>query len=341
MGIVKGVRSSEFGVRNENLLLNSKLSTFAVSAEVRSKLLIAVSGGADSMALLHSLLTECRIGGRSLIPNLSVAHVNHQINIAEANAAQSLVEAFCRKHGIDCHVGTFNVPQIARDGKRGIEETARHLRYGFFAEILEKINYDYYLTAHTADDNAETLMLHLLRGCGPKGLCGMPVLRGKHMRPILHVTRKQVEEYVAEHNIDCAVDSSNSDCDYTRNKIRHELLPLMREFNPQINGALNRLAHAASSENECLTELAEKLLHTNEQGQPYCLKIELENAPYALRVRALQALYPFATGLEQKHFTAMLQAVERHSGTELPNALRLNVRKGVVTIGDNPALTTQ
>gem|GEM_PF-4809069 len=300
------------------------------------------------MALLHSLhhrttlcsllsahadehSAVCRLCSNSL---LTVAHVNHQINTAEANAAQALVENYCQTHDIDCYVGTFNVPKLARESKRGLEETARTVRYDFFAALLEKLNADYYVTAHTHDDNAETVLQHILRGCGTHGLRGMQALQGKHLRPLLHVTRAQIDEYVAMHNIKCAVDSSNADIDYTRNRIRHQLLPLLREFNPQINNALNRLANIAAQDTECLNTLATALVHSDEQGQSYCLRHEILPAPCALQARALRKLYA-RQGLEQKHIAAMLEAIERHSGTELPHKLRLNVRKGKVTINEN------
>jgi len=296
-----------------------------------NKHIVAVSGGADSMALLHSM-----IGG-----DLHVAHVNHQINIDEANAAQELVEKFCENNGIGCHVGTFDVPKLAQERKRGIEETAREVRYAYFADLLDELNADYYLTAHTADDNAETILLHMLRGCGTKGLCGMSELNGKHMRPFLNVTRKQIEQYIVKHDIKCAVDSSNESLDYTRNRIRHELMPLLREFNPQIDDALNRLAQVVKQDVDSLEALTIGLVHQDDDGGCYCLKVELDAVPQALRVRALQTLYPCAVGLEQKHITAMLDAIERQSGTELPNKLRLNVRKGKVTIDDNPAVVVE
>ncbi len=294
-------------------------------------LVVGVSGGPDSMALLHALATVC-----PSLP-LFVAHVNHGLNAAEADAAQALVTDYCTRQALPLFVLSANIGALAAQHKRGIEETGRHVRYQHFNALLSQTGACAFATAHTADDNAETVLLHLLRGCGTGGLAGMAAVNGLHWRPLLGATRQQVLAYLAEHNIAYATDSSNDSPVYTRNRVRHELLPLMRTVNPQIDNALLRLAHCASQDDDCLEQLAAQLVYTDGEGHSYGLKGQLLKAHPALRQRALRQLYPLAVGLERKHVLAMDNALRQNSGCELPNSLRFTVRKGKATVHQNTA----
>jgi len=322
----------------DNRIYNAFCTACAtVGVSTTSKLLVACSGGADSLALLHGLHENGA--------TVAVAHVNHQIDIVEADAAQQLVQQFCHERDIPCYVGTFTVPKLAAESKRGIEETARKVRYTFFAETMAAIGYDYYLTAHTQDDNLETVLLHMLRGCGIGGLRGMETLRQTvHLRPILTISRAEIEAYIKAHNLKCAIDSSNDTCDYTRNRVRHELVPLLREFNPRIDDSFMRLAEVVAAEDDFLQREALKLVYAV-NGERYCLRRELLAAPRALQLRAMRELAASArcdssggmmqnskTQIEHKHVLAMLGAIERHSSTQLPGKLMLSCRKGKIQV---------
>ena len=155
-----------------------------------SRVLAAVSGGADSMCLLHALLTL----RASLDITVAAAHFNHQLR-PEAEAEERFVRAWCAEHEVPCHTGRGNVAAQAAAAGTGIEETARQLRYAFLEDAAEQAGADRIATAHHAGDNAETVLLHLIRGSGLRGLGGIPPVRGKVIRPLLTVERREIEAY--------------------------------------------------------------------------------------------------------------------------------------------------
>ncbi len=179
----------------------------------------AVSGGADSMALLWAmyLLRE------SLGIELHAVHFNHGLRGAESDADEAFVRQFCHQFDIPLIVGRGEV----RPGKKGLEAAARDARYAFFATLPGKIS-----TAHTADDNAETVLMHLVRGTGLKGLGGIAPVRGRIIRPMLNVTRKQVLAFLDEYHVSYVIDSSNNTDAFLRNRLRHHVMPLLKQENP-------------------------------------------------------------------------------------------------------------
>lgn len=185
------------------------------------RVVCAVSGGADSMALLWAmyLLKE------KLNICLSAAHFDHHLRGEESTQDRAFVEAFCRDYGIPCVCGEGNVTA----GEKGLEAAAREARYAFLNALEGKI-----ATAHTADDNAETILMHLIRGTGLKGLGGINPQRGKIIRPMLTVTRQEVEAFLAEYSIPYVSDSSNETDAFLRNRIRHHIMPLLKEENPSL-----------------------------------------------------------------------------------------------------------
>jgi tRNA(Ile)-lysidine synthase len=209
---------------------------------------VAVSGGADSVALLRALLDRRTALGLVL----SVVHVHHGIRGAEADRDQAFVEALAANHGLPIHLRLLDTPAHASEHGETLEEAARHLRYGFFRNLLESGELDAVATAHTLDDQAETVLLKLLRGAWTEGLGGIsPVVteaRGTILRPLLNVTRCSLEAYLRELNQPWCEDSTNRDTEHTRNRIRRELLPVLRGYNPQIAGQLSRMATIARDE---------------------------------------------------------------------------------------------
>ncbi len=212
------------------------------------RLTAAVSGGADSMALLTVLLHL-----KNDFPfTLRAAHFNHGLRGEEAKRDEAFVRSFCVAQGIPVTVGYGDAKQRAEDTGESIEEAARNLRYAFF----EELDTDFILTAHTADDNAETLLLHLVRGTGPRGMCGIPERRGRYLRPFLTVSRTQIEAYLKENGISHIEDSTNAENDCVRNRIRHEVMPLLLRENPQFLEAAGRAAKLQTAEDAFLSELA-------------------------------------------------------------------------------------
>jgi tRNA(Ile)-lysidine synthase len=180
--------------------------------------LVCVSGGADSMALLGAL-TELRV-------RVAAAHFNHNLRPESAEDA-AFVRRFCEGRGIPFYLGQGHI------APPGVEEKARKLRYAFFEKTAAELGADRIATAHTANDNAETLLLNLARGAGTHGLAGIPPARGNLVRPLLTVTRAEVLQYLAERSIPHVEDATNADDRYARNKIRLHVIPRLLEINPR------------------------------------------------------------------------------------------------------------
>ena len=181
------------------------------------KLLLAVSGGADSMAMLHLML--------ELGYSCEVAHVNFQLRGDESDADTALVEKVCASHNLVLHKKTIDTMSYAREHKQSMEMAAREIRYDFFAEIMSARNLDYLVVAHHRDDVVETFFINLMRGTGLRGLSGIKVKTGNIVRPLLEVSRADIENYIAENILEYRTDKSNFDTEIKRNHIRHVLLP--------------------------------------------------------------------------------------------------------------------
>ena len=189
----------------------------------------AVSGGADSVALLFAfyLLKE------KLEISLEAAHFNHHLRGAESQRDEDFVRSFCDRYDIPLHLGGGRI----LPGKKGLEAAARDARYAFLRSLPGKI-----ATAHTADDNAETVLMHLVRGTGLKGLGGITPVHGRVIRPMLKVTRQDVENFLEEWCLSHVEDSSNETDDFLRNRIRHHVMPLLAKENPKIPENLSQMA---------------------------------------------------------------------------------------------------
>lgn len=223
-----------------------------------NNIVIGVSGGPDSMALLNVLI--CLKKDKKLNFEIVVAHINHGIR-KEADEETKYVENFCREKGIECFIKKEKVEEIAKKQKIGTEEAGRKLRYGFFEEIAKKVNANKIATAHSANDNAETVLMNLIRGSGTSGLKGIEAIRdNKYIRPLIECTRKEIEEYCKINELEPKLDKSNDENIYTRNKVRNILLPLIEnEFNPNIVSSLNRMSQIVKEENEYLSRQVEKI----------------------------------------------------------------------------------
>ena len=178
--------------------------------------LCALSGGADSMALLTVLERLAKERGFTLY----AAHFNHQLRGEESQRDEDFVTDWCQKRGIQLEVGRGDVAKQAEEEGKGVEETARAMRYGFLTEAARTLEADKIATAHNADDNAETLLLHLVRGTGLDGLTGIPPVRGILIRPLLATPRQQIEAWLTQEGIPHVEDSSNQTDAYARNRLR-------------------------------------------------------------------------------------------------------------------------
>ena len=293
---------------------------------------VAVSGGADSVALLRILL-ELR---RELGVVLSVVHFNHKIRGAEADADEQFVASLAQKFELDFHSGSGDAPAFGREHKLSLETAARELRHDWFAKLIRERKADKIATAHTLDDQAETVLMRVLRGTGTRGLSGISPwqIQKALVRPLLSVTRREIEDFLKALGQSWRKDSSNQDLRHARNRVRHELLPLLeRDYNPAIRQILADLAEVARGEEEYwdkeLNSLKARLIRSGKpsrsgrsNNQEPTVAVDLaaiKALPLALQRRLLRALgEQFRVALEFRHIQAILELIEhRKAGKEL------------------------
>ena len=281
-----------------------------------TRVVCAVSGGADSMCMLHVLLQLAPVLGI----RVEAAHFNHRLRGAESDADQSFVRAQCRALGVALHEGSGDVRALAAQTGSSLEEAARTLRYRFLAQFSPCV-----ATAHTMDDNLETVLLNLTRGTGLRGLCGIPVRRGIFIRPMLAVTRAQVEEYLAARALPFRTDSSNLTPDMRRNRIRQSVLPLLRAENPALAQTVFRMTQVLAREDAYLTAQADGALQAAAvPGGVSCGA--LRALPEPVRKRAVAQLLRRAPvrKLSARHITqvdALLISDDPSAQVSLPDGL--------------------
>lgn len=221
--------------------IKSDLATKALSffdehrININSGIVVAVSGGVDSVVMLEVLSKlNCR---------LAIAHCNFQLRDEESMQDEQFVSLLAKQLNVPFHVKRFNTQQIADENKQSIQAVARDLRYNWFEELRKQLGFTYIATAHHANDNAETILQHIIEGTGLAGLRGIPAVNGNVIRPFINVTKDEILNYASTNNIKYRTDSSNLKTDYTRNKIRLDVLPKLLELNPSLIETLNANAH--------------------------------------------------------------------------------------------------
>lgn len=219
---------------------------------------VALSGGADSMALLNVLLSL----REKLGITVKAAHLNHMIRGAEALRDENFVKAQCESLGVELACERADVPGYAAEKGISLELAAREIRYGFLERAAEGV----IATAHTASDNLETVLFNLTRGTAADGLCGIPPKRGIFIRPLILCTRREVEDYCAEKGIAFVTDSTNLCDEYTRNKIRHGIVPLLKELNPSVETAASRMCESLREDTDYISAVASEYISDNSQN---------------------------------------------------------------------------
>ena len=219
------------------------------------KVVIGVSGGPDSITLLN-VLNKFK---EKLNIKIYVAHINHSIR-KEADEETEYVREFCKKIGVEFFFKKIDVEQEAKKLKIGTEEAGRNIRYAFFEEVAKKVGANKIATAHNSNDNAETVLMNIIRGTSISGLKGIEKMRdNKFIRPLIETTRDKIEEYCKIEKLNPRYDKSNKENVYTRNKVRNLLIPyIQKEFNPNIIEGINRLSNIATEEERFLNSLVEE-----------------------------------------------------------------------------------
>ena len=262
--------------------------------------LVALSGGVDSVCLLDVLLEISLLRGFSVC----AAHFNHQLRGGEGDRDEAFAAGLCKERGVELLVGTKDVGAFARSAGLGIEEAARELRYGFLLEAAEEFGAVRIATAHTADDLAETIIMNLTRGAGTSGFCGIPPVRGAIIRPMLHIPKNEIMNYAEEREIEFVFDSTNCVEDRTRNKIRHSVIPVLREINPRFIESTIKAADLARYDEEYLSGVADEI---SVQCTVYSAQL-VSSLPFALASRVVRKLCGKAVSFG--HVCAVLKLCE-------------------------------
>ncbi len=272
------------------------------------KVLCAVSGGADSMCLLHWMSENAQRLGITVY----AASFDHMLRGEESASDCRFVAGCCARLGIECLTGSGDVRSCAQSDGLSEEEAARKLRYEFLENAARQLGCNVIATAHNANDNAETLLLNLTRGGGLKGLCGIPPRRGNIIRPLLGTTRREIEEYNAAHGIEHVCDKTNLGDDYTRNVLRHHVTPVLEGINPAFFEACTRTTQLLREDEECLDSMARRAYDAHySSGRFPARELLALPKPVAMRVLRLicgrslsfghaQAIYAIASSSEYK-----------------------------------------
>ena len=267
--------------------------------EIRS-LVVAVSGGADSMALLHALVELKKPLGVELL----VVHVNHRTRGEESEGDARFVRKICKELGVKAVIKAVDVPAEARRKRISLEMAARETRYRLFVEQAAKCKGAAIVTAHTKDDQAETVLLKLARGSGMRGLSGITevgqVADVPLIRPMLGISRKEVERFLNRSKISWREDSSNADDSYLRNRVRHTVIPMLEwELNPEIKDTLVKTADVLREDNELLELMAEEALKVCRVGKK-CLDLTELRQEHRSLVRRILLMWLLECGVERE-----------------------------------------
>ena len=297
-------------------------------------ILAAVSGGADSVYMLHVLLDLSEKLGFSLC----AAHFNHMLRGEEADSDEAFVKSLCTALEIPFYSERGDVAAFAKNHGKSTEEAARIMRYAFLQNTAEKIGAAKIATAHNADDNAETVILNLVRGTGLAGLRGIPPTRDNIIRPILCITRQEVETYLSSCGIEYVTDSTNLEDIYSRNKLRHHVMPVLQELNPRFSESILRTGDLLRQDEEYLSCEAEKIINEHADGNRIKTSV-LSALPKSISSRVIVKLA--AVSLPQIAVDSILKLCNNTSPSAKLNLPSITVRReyGDLVFGDTDIKT--
>ena len=285
------------------------------------KVLIGLSGGGDSVALLHILKSLCT----RLDFTICAAHLNHGIRGEAAHEDAEFVHDFCDFYGIRVYGGYADIPRLARQRGETLEQAGRMLRYDFLEEAKAFFGADKIAVAHHMDDQAESILLHLVRGSGLRGLCGMAPRRGDIIRPLLCLSKAEIESYLANENLPYCTDATNFIAEGTRNKLRLETIPyLKRDFNPRLVPSLCAMGEMLSEDESYLCQIAERELNAarREGGFDRAALSKLPRPILSRCIRAALNEIGALTDAERGHIDSIIRLISARTGAriEIPGA---------------------
>ncbi|SHM68670.1 tRNA(Ile)-lysidine synthase [Caldanaerovirga acetigignens] len=293
------------------------------------KILVGVSGGPDSVCLLHLLLRFKEEFGI----DLAIAHLNHSFRGREADEDEAFVKELAKSWGVHCYTQKIDVPAYIRETGLSPEDAARRVRYAFFERVREKIKASRIALAHNSNDREETILMNIFRGSGIEGLVGIEPVRDHYIRPLIEVERGAIEEYLKKKGIPFRIDSTNFQTIYFRNKIRLELLPLIkREYCPHLSTSLKKLSEIASLDVSLLEELSREAYSGAVKRMSCGVMINLEkfekmhdSLKFRVVRKAVEEILGNLQDFEYRHAKMLVEFIK-----EKPTGSRLNLPRGLV-----------
>ncbi|MCH5191066.1 MAG: tRNA lysidine(34) synthetase TilS [Oscillospiraceae bacterium] len=288
---------------------------------------VGLSGGADSVALTHFLVHNKDALG---IKSVKAIHVHHGIRGDEADRDLLFVREFCKNLDIELLEYKADIPALAKQSGESLEECARRVRYAFF----EQSGCGKIATAHNLNDNMETFLLNVARGSSLSGLCGIPYVRDKYIRPLLNCTRQDIEAYIAENSLKYVTDSTNLCDDYTRNKIRHSVLPHLFEINPSFDKAFSRCMQSVRLSNGYICENAAELLEKSRINGGFDCSV-FENCHNALKYQIISMILKEknAKNISREHIIAVNNIIESGGSADVGGGISVTVRRKKLFFG--------
>lgn len=294
--------------------------------EKGDRIVVALSGGADSVALLdilNSLKEKYNL-------SLYAVHINHGLRGEESNRDERFCGLIAEKYGIKLYVKQYNVAKLAKDLKISEELCGRNIRYSVFKEISRELGAKV-ATAHTASDNAETLLFNITRGSSIFGVCAIPPVRENIIRPLIECTREQIEQYCFESGLDYVTDSTNLTDDYTRNKIRHNAVPVLKEINESFESCAVRLSENAREIADYLNAMTQTAISQSRCDYGYNCKALLSNH-IAVVKNAVSVLCRINADFcaEQRHIELILNIMKHGGAVELNKKYKVISKQGIL-----------
>jgi len=289
---------------------------------------VGLSGGADSVALLHFFATnKDKLG----VGKLKAIHIHHGIRGKEADRDLEFSKELCEKLGVDFEAHYVNIPDEAEKTGEGIEECARRVRYGVF----ENSGCDKIATAHNMNDNMETFIFNLSRGASLSGLCGVPYVRDCYIRPLLDCTRVEIEEYLKSNNLTFVIDSTNLCDDYTRNKIRHNILPQLFELNPSFDKAFSKSNEAVNLSKDFINENAQLLFDKSVKDGHYDCNV-FDDCHIVLRREIVSMILKKqgVKNINKEHIDSILHIIEKDGSVNVSRAVVVRTERKKLYFGE-------